>query len=119
VGSVSPVVPYLLISDLYVSASTCEGLPFNIMEAMSCGLPIVASDVKGQNDLLYDYPQTLYPLNDENAFCDAVRRAYCATTHGAYSRRYPTIEKYRLSKVFEETMRLFSSGIPKKESTIR
>ncbi len=115
-GSVSPVAPYLLISDLYVSASISEGLPFNIMEAMWCGLPIVASDVKGQSDLLEEYPQSLYPLHDEDAFCDAVRRAYCAPTRGAYSQRYPTLEKYYLSEVFESNMKILSSGIPKKES---
>ena len=118
-GSVSPVTPYLLISDLYVSASVSEGLPFNIMEAMWCGLPIVASNVKGQSDLLEHYPQTLYPLNDEDAFCDAVRRAYCAQTRGAGSQRYPTLEEYRLSAVFEANMKIFSSAIPKKESNER
>ena len=113
-GSVSPVAPYLLISDLYVSASVSEGLPFNIMEAMWCGLPIVASDVKGQNDLLCDTPQSLYPLNDEDAFCEAVRRVYCAPSHGAYAQRYPSLEQYSLSAVFESNMKIFSSGIPKK-----
>lgn len=115
-GSVSPVTPYLLITDLYVSASISEGLPFNIMEAMWCGLPIVASDVKGQNDLLGECPQALFPLHDEDAFCDAVRRAYCAPTRGAGACRYPMLEKYLLSQVFEENMRILSKGIPKKES---
>jgi glycosyltransferase EpsD len=38
--------------DAAVSASRYEGLPFNIVEAMLCGLPVLASDIKGHRDLL-------------------------------------------------------------------
>ena len=39
-------------SDLYVSASMIEGMPFNIIEAMGCGKTILASRVKGHTDLI-------------------------------------------------------------------
>ena len=51
-GFTSDVYRYLSEADIYVSASHTEGLPFNIVEAMLQGLPIVASNVKGQRDLL-------------------------------------------------------------------
>lgn len=38
--------------DAAVSTSKIEGLPFNIMEAMACGLPVVASDIKGHRELV-------------------------------------------------------------------
>ncbi|MEG2118973.1 MAG: glycosyltransferase, partial [Pseudoflavonifractor sp.] len=38
--------PYLTAADCCVSASRSEGLPFNLMEAMATGLPIVASAAK-------------------------------------------------------------------------
>lgn len=38
--------------DVAVSTSKIEGLPFNIMEAMACGLPVVASDIKGHRELV-------------------------------------------------------------------
>ena len=48
-------IPKLLkISDLYVSTAKQEGLPVNIMEAMCCGLPIVATDCRGNRDLVND-----------------------------------------------------------------
>ena len=63
-GEEKDVYPYLLEADLYVSASRSEGLPFNLLEAMEVGLPILASRVKGQEDLLGDCPDALYPEED-------------------------------------------------------
>lgn len=48
-------VPQLLkISDLYVSTAKQEGLPVNIMEAMFSGLPIIATNCRGNRDLIQD-----------------------------------------------------------------
>lgn len=59
-------------ADCAVSSSRSEGLPFNIMEAMHAGLPVVASDVKGHRDLLGDGCGLLYPYDDRAAFQKAV-----------------------------------------------
>lgn len=40
--------------DLYVSASSIEGMPFNIIEAMGCGKCVLASDIKGHRDIIND-----------------------------------------------------------------
>ena len=109
-GNREPIAPYLGISDLYVSASISEGLPFNVMEAMRAGLPILASDTKGQNDLLSEYPDTLYPLNDLKSFCDTLKKIRAAGKYGIGSRCYPSLEQYRLDAVFDENMKLFLEG---------
>ena len=53
-GKKNDVYKYLYDSDIYLSASLYEGLPLSILEAMSVGLPIVASDVTGNCDTLED-----------------------------------------------------------------
>lgn len=48
-------IPKLMkISDLAVSTSRQEGLPVNLMEAMFCNLPIIATDCRGNRDLADD-----------------------------------------------------------------
>ncbi|MCL2497833.1 MAG: glycosyltransferase [Symbiobacteriaceae bacterium] len=38
--------------DMAISSSRQEGLPVNIMEALSCGLPVIVSRVRGHTDLV-------------------------------------------------------------------
>ena len=40
--------------DLFVNASTSEGLPVSIMEAISYGVPVVATDVGGTGEIVVD-----------------------------------------------------------------
>lgn len=43
---------YLEQADWYISTSRFEGLPYGLIEATSLGLPILASDVKGNNEVV-------------------------------------------------------------------
>jgi glycosyltransferase involved in cell wall biosynthesis len=51
-GSKKNVFEYLYASDIYLSTSLYEGFPISILEAMSIGLPIIASDVLGNNETI-------------------------------------------------------------------
>lgn len=107
-------VPSLLAaSDLYVSASISEGLPFNLLEAMSFGLPIVASEVRGQVDLLYQRKESLYPLNDMDAFCSLVRSFYLQKKTGYGSVTYPELRRYYLQSVIDDNIQIMSMGMKK------
>lgn len=41
-------------SDVYIFPSLCEGLSLSVLEAMSCGLPVLLSDHSGANDAVED-----------------------------------------------------------------
>lgn len=99
---------YYAAADHYVSASKCEGLPFNIMEAMDAGLPIIASACKGQTDLLADTGAVLVPVDDVSALTDAMREAM---RNAPARREYPTREKYTLGAVFERNLSLFRAAL--------
>ena len=105
-GNQEPIWRYLSITDLYVSASRIEGLPFNLMEAMACELPIVASDCKGQVDLLKAYPKSLYSTDDIAGFCQAVSDAYHKNLRGIGSAQYPNLRDYTLEAVYQTDLDL-------------
>lgn len=72
-GQVTDIPAWLAAADIAVTSSRSEGLPFNVMEAMLCALPTVASDVKGHSDLIEDgVTGALYPYDDESGFVAAV-----------------------------------------------
>lgn len=74
-GFVSPMAPLYALADAAVTSSRSEGLPFNVMESMYAGLPVIASRVKGHTDLLEEgRTGLLYPFDDTAAFTSAVKR---------------------------------------------
>jgi glycosyltransferase involved in cell wall biosynthesis len=54
IGFVDKPEDYYLNSFCYISTSRSEGLPLAVLEAMSFGLPVIATNVIGNNDLVED-----------------------------------------------------------------
>lgn len=53
-GYVNDIGNWYSMADISVTPSRIEGLPFNVMEAMHMGLPVIASRIKGHADLIRD-----------------------------------------------------------------
>lgn len=101
--------------DLAVSASRSEGLPFNVMEAMYCGLPVVASRVKGHTDLLEESQAgLLYPYGDWEACAGCIQALIqdpeLAARLGEQGRR--TVQRYVLERVQPAVMAQYEALIP-------
>lgn len=58
-GFTDEVPAYLSATDIYLSTSRWEGLPYALIEAQSLGIPIVATNVVGNNEVVE---------NDKNGF---------------------------------------------------
>ena len=54
IGYVREIPKYMGLVDGVVSTARQEGLPINIVEAMATGLPIIATDCRGNRDLVKD-----------------------------------------------------------------
>lgn len=72
-GQVSDTSLLYQSADAVLSASHSEGLPFNIMEALFCQKPIVASSVKGHTDLLTSDNALFFPSHDVAALADCMK----------------------------------------------
>ena len=74
-GKKNDVFKYLYESDLFLSTSLYEGHPISILEAMSIGLPIVASKVTGNIDTIRnDFSGLFYRLGDINEAINCIQR---------------------------------------------
>ena len=51
-GNVDQPIDYLNESDIFLSTSLYEGHPLSVLEAMSAGLPVVASNVTGNSETI-------------------------------------------------------------------
>ncbi|MEN8205336.1 MAG: glycosyltransferase family 4 protein [Pseudomonadota bacterium] len=72
-GYVSNVADYLQACDCFLFPSESEGMPNALLEAVSCGLPVVATRIGGNTDILNeDHLGYLIPVGDEKALLESV-----------------------------------------------
>lgn len=72
-GFVDDVRPYLLSSYLFVIPSREEGMSNALLEAMSFGMPCVATDISGSQDLIqHGVNGLLVPKDNPEALADAI-----------------------------------------------
>ncbi len=99
-------------ADLFLFASLQEGLPVAIMEAMACGLPIVASKVRGNYDLI-DQGKGGYLVNPMNVdgFVKAIHKITENKERLERMKRYnlEKVQKYGTDAVVEQMAGLYQS----------
>jgi glycosyltransferase involved in cell wall biosynthesis len=109
------VASFLGACDVVVSTASQEGLPRCILEAMACGLPVVAWNIRGCRDLVVDGATGfLVPFGDVDGMCarleelahsDAMRRDM-----GAAGRERATRE-FSQERVLGEMRRIYAGQL--------
>ena len=103
-------------SDLYVNSSEHEALSFLIIEAMAAGLPVIATDMGGNSDIVNDEAGCglLVKYDDPVSMSDAMKRLMenpdflVQCRHGALR----TIEeKFEIHKWVEQTYGVYQKAI--------
>ena len=108
------VAELLPMCDLVASASMREGLPVNIIEALACGLPVVASRVRGHVDLLqHGRNGMLVPLGLDSY--QRFARSLRAVLRGIPGRRGTvaricrrSVAPYEVQNVMEQVTKLYT-----------
>jgi starch synthase len=71
---------WLSAADLYVMASRVEGMPVAPLEAMACGLPVVATDAQGLPDIFIDREQSgglIVARDDASSLAAGIEKLRC------------------------------------------
>src|SRR5688500_16637156 len=66
-------MPLLAGADVFVSPSWAESFPYNVLEAMAAGLPVVATDVGGTAEAVeHGVTGVVVPPQDPGALTEAI-----------------------------------------------
>ncbi|MGL5934302.1 MAG: glycosyltransferase family 4 protein [Cetobacterium sp.] len=97
-------------ADIVVSMSYREGLPRNIMEAMSAGKPLVVTDIRGNRDIVTQEENgLLVALNDIDATASALESLlYNPELYKKISENnYKKIESYSIVSILESMKEVY------------
>jgi glycosyltransferase involved in cell wall biosynthesis len=73
VGQTDQVLEYLQQADVFVLPSRGEGMSNALLEAMACGLPVVASDIPGNIDVVaHEHNGLLFAADDSHSLAQAL-----------------------------------------------
>lgn len=103
---------YIAASDLYVTASKKEGLPFNVIEALGCKKTVIASDIKGHRDIIKDGESGfLFNLDNPEELVRKIIAAYKGELAPSKEKMASQYKKFSKEEVFEETLSAIKEGI--------
>lgn len=104
-------------SDVFLSTSRWEGMPLAVLEAMSEGLPVVATDVVGNSDVIkHGKNGLLFPSGNAKAGYGALSLMLDPQFRGRCSHlaRESVMENYSVLRMVEETMGVYEEVLLRK-----
>ena len=110
-GAIPGVRSLLAAADIFAGSSLREGLPLGVLEAMSCGRPVVTTDVGGNGEAVEDgITGRLVPAGDPEALAGALEDLFNDTAKrvamGAAGRAR-AVERFSARRMVERTEELY------------
>ncbi|TYQ16787.1 UNVERIFIED_CONTAM: glycosyltransferase involved in cell wall biosynthesis [Acetivibrio alkalicellulosi] len=105
-------------SNLYINSSEHEALSFAIIEVLACGLPVIATDMAGNGDIINDETNCgiLVKYNDDKELANTINRlindSNLRIKLGENALK-AVKEKFNLDKVTNETYNLYRESLKK------
>lgn len=92
-GRINNVPDYLKCGDYFISTSHAEGLPYAVLEAMACGLPVLLSDIEAHKEIIAIAPDAgfCYQLGNGVNFLDMLNKI-------------TTVDKYIMGRASSEAV---------------
>lgn len=111
-GFTENVLPLLQTADIACLPSYREGLPRSLIEACSCGLPIVTTDTVGCREIVINDNGLIVPVGDEKALFEAIKTLAFSRKQreimGLKSRSL-AVERFETNKISEKTYQVMES----------
>lgn len=105
-GYRNDVIEILKIADLFIFPSKREGLPISVIEAMVCKLPVIASNVRGNRDLISE--ANLFEPNDVKVLVKLIEKQLDYIESDKHKKvEYKDIEKYSLQNVLKQMAEIY------------
>jgi glycosyltransferase involved in cell wall biosynthesis len=109
------VPSFLAGCDAVASTAVQEGLPRNVLEAMACGLPVVAWNIRGCRDLVIDGETGfLVPFGDLDGMCsrlDQLARNEAKRRNMGAAGRERVMSEFSLDRVLEMMRRIYAGQL--------
>ena len=99
-------------ADIFLFASLQEGLPVAIMEAMACGLPIIASNIRGNVDLIDpEMGGWLVDPRDTDGFVAAINEAMRCRESWQKMKKYnlAKVQRYSIDAVVDQMAEIYKT----------
>ena len=103
------VIEILKISDFFIFPSKREGLPVSILEAMACDLPVIASNVRGNRDLIDK--ENLFEPDDIEVLIKILKTKLKDFENGKLQKvQYKNLEQYSLKNVLKQMAEIYKEN---------
>ncbi|MBI5352971.1 MAG: glycosyltransferase [Chloroflexi bacterium] len=115
-GRWDSVTGFLAVADIFVLPSRWEGLPIALLEGMSAGLPVVATNVEGVDEVVKDGEHGfLVPVEDVNELTNAILKLlkdkHLRLNMGAAAKRH-VLEYYTEDIMCEQYAQIMTKLMP-------
>ncbi|RZV10895.1 glycosyltransferase involved in cell wall biosynthesis [Natrinema hispanicum] len=104
-GYQADVVPYYRSHDLFVLPSLSEGQPTVLLEAQSCGLPVISTDVGAASELI-EVGETV-PPNDDRSLARTIDSFFRTGSDVRQRARSNIVERYSKNAMCESYWKLY------------
>lgn len=105
-GYRSNVIEILKTADLFIFPSKREGLPVSIIEAMAARLSVIASNVRGNRDLITK--ENLFEPDDIAALTNLIKERFEAIQNKELKKvAYANLEQYSLKNVLKQMTEIY------------
>lgn len=105
-GYRNDVIRIMKSCDVFIFPSKREGLSVALMEAMACGLPCIASDIRGNNDLINNGTnKQLFPLNNPKTIIEILK-----SNISSKMKHNQLNEIYFITSIYNKTKSIYIEG---------